>query len=204
MTDRAVPPLALTLAAVTADGLRLEDGEAAFGAAFVPAVAGMDDADRAYRRAIETTLPRELAGTLLSAMASFRERVHDSRERARKDIAQFYARAGRSYGWFDPLDAYVPPVHGLSHADGTRVATVADEARATVASLRARVNELVAQRLAPAQIEALIAAKRRRREAFEAVLERSLQAALAPHPTVTRAEAEKTLYRLAQLAEGWY
>ena len=204
MTDRALPPLARTLAAVTGDHLRLEDDEAAFAAAFVPAVAGMDDADRAYRRAIEQTLPRELAGTLLSAMASFRERAHETRERARGDIAELYRRAGRSYGWFDPLDAYVPPVHGLTHADGTRVATVADEARATVGALRARVNELVTRRLDPSQVAALIAAKRRRREAFETVLARALATAVAPHPTVTRAETDKTLYRLAQLAEGWY
>ncbi len=202
--ERGLPSLALALAAAAASWLRLEDDESAFAGTFVSAVAALDEADRAYRRTIQATLSRDRAEAILSAMAAFRERVHHIREQTRREIGDLYRRYDRSYGSFDPLDPYVPPTVGLSHADGTRVATIADSARSEVDTLRAAVNEDVAKRLDPAQIEALIAAKRARRDAFEAALKRTLDTALGAHPDVNTAEREKTLHQLVRLADGWY
>lgn len=204
MTDGALPPLALALAAAARAWLGLEEHEERLGGAFVPAVAALDEADRAYRRAVETTLPRASAGATLAAMAAFRERVHAVRERARREIDELYRRFGGSYGGFDPLDPYLPSTAGLSHADGTRAASLADAARAEVGALRARANETVVQGLAPAQIEALIAAKRRRRDAFASALEGALATALGPHAALAAAETEKTVAQLTRLADGWY
>lgn len=204
MIDRALPQLALALAATASSALRLEEHERELREAFVPAVAALDDADRAYRGAIEAALPREAAGAVLSAMAAFRERAHDVRERARREIGELYRRYDRAYGSFDPLDSFMPPAPGLSHADGTRVAALGDGARAEVDKVRAQVNEAVTKQLAPAQIEALIAAKRRRRTAFEAALKPALALAAALDATVTPGEIDKTLHHLTQLADGWY
>lgn len=208
--QRTPPPLALTLAAVTRSRLGLESDEVELARAFVPAVAAMDEADRAYRRAIETTLPPDASAAMLSAMASFRARAHEVRENARREIGELYRKFGRDYGWFDPLDVYLPPTTGLSHADGTRVATMSDAARTEVAALRARVNETVTKRLEPAQLEALVAAKRRRADAFAEALVRALHAALepnaavVPHAAVSPAHVDKTADQLARLADGWY
>ncbi len=202
--QRTPPPLALTLAAVAAARLALEQHEPEIARAFVPAVAAMDEADRAYRGAIETTLPPDASASMLSAMASFRARAHELRENARRDIGELYRKFGREYGWFDPLDVYVPPTTGLSHADGTRVATLSDAARSEVDTLRARINDVVTKRLEPAQLEALIAAKKRRREAFERALEAALAAAVAKHDAVPAATIDKTVDQLLRLADGWY
>ncbi|HYZ15053.1 MAG TPA: hypothetical protein VE591_01580 [Candidatus Acidoferrum sp.] len=199
-----LPLLALALAAATSAWLGLDDDEVRLAAAFVPAVAAMDDADREYRRAIEATLPRERAHAVLSPMASFRDRVHVARERARREIGELYRRYNRAYGGFDPLDPFVPPTTGLSHADATRVATIADNARAEVDALRAAVNDEVAKRLDAAQIEALVAAKRRRGDAFRAAIAAALENAVAAHPDVRVAQREKALHQLVRLADGWY
>jgi hypothetical protein len=204
MSTQARPALALALAAAASSWLRLEESEAAFGRDFGAAVALLDDADRDYRRAIEQTLPPDTAAALLAAMAAFRERVHEVRERARAAIGALFSRNGLAYGAFDPLDPHLPATTALSHVDGTRVATLADAARSEVETLRAAVNDAVAKRLLPPQIEALIDAKRRRRVAFETALQGALETALAPHPSVTAAKTDRTLYGLTQLAEGWY
>jgi hypothetical protein len=141
---------------------------------------------------------------MLSAMASFRARAHEVRESARHEIGELYRKYGRTYGWFDPLDVYLPPTTGLSHADGTRVATMSDAARSEVDALRARVNETVVQRLEPAELEALVAAKRRRGDAFEKAIAAAVQAAIDPHATVAVAEIAKTADQLTRLADGWY
>jgi hypothetical protein len=201
--ERTPPPLALTLAAVTSSRLALEGDEAALARAFVPAVAAMDQADRVYRGAIEATLPHDASAAMLSALASFRNRAHEVRENARREIGELYRKYGREYGWFDPLDVYVPPTTGLSHADGTRVATMSDAARAEVDTLRARANETVTKRLEPAQLEALIAAKRCRRAAFELVLKDALAVAVEPS-TMAITTIDKTVDQLTRLAEGWY
>jgi len=201
--ERTAPPLARTLAAVTASRLGLEDHEAEIARTFVPAVAAMDEADRTYRGAIEATLSRDASGAMLSAMASFRARAHDVRENARREIGELYRKYGREYGWFDPLDVYLPPTTGLSHADGTRVATMSDAARSEVDALRARVNETVTRRLQPAELEALVAAKRARGDAFAKALESSLAAAVARH-SMPAAAIDKTADQLMRLADGWY
>ncbi len=204
LAQRTPPPLALTLAAVTASRLGLEEHEAEIARAFVPAVAAMDEADRAYRTAIEATLSRDASAAMLSAMASFRARAHDVRENARREIGELYRKYGREYGPFDPLDVYLPPTTGLSHADGTRVATMSDAARSEVNTLRTRVNENVAARLQPAQLDALVAAKRRRREAFETATKRALTAVVAALAATTTEAVEKTVDQLARTADGWY
>ncbi len=202
--ERAVPPLALALAASTSSQLRLEDLEPELRKRFIPAVAALDDADRAYRRTIEEILPRDSAAAILSAMAAFREKVHEARERALHELAELYRRYDRAYGWFDPLDPSTPPAHGLSHADGTRAAAIADRARSGVDALRAQVNETVTKQLEPAQIDALINAKRRRRAIFESALKQTLEGALASHVSVTSSEVFKTLAQLTQVADAWY
>jgi hypothetical protein len=202
MVNKTSPALAVSLAAAASSRLRLEEREAEFGAAFVPAVAAMDDADGLYRHAVEAAAPVQ-ADAILAAMRGFRERVAGVRAQTRETIAELYRRSGRVYGAFDPLDSYVPPTDGLSHADATRVAAMGDAARGQVNALRAQVNEDVLQRLAPGQIDELIAAKRRRRDAFEAALRRALEAVVVD-PTVTREEIDKALYQLVQLADGWY
>ena len=199
-----MPPLALTLAAVASSRLGLDDAQPEFGRAFVPAVAAMDEADRAYRGAIESTLSPDAGSAMLSAMASFRARAHEVRENARHEIGELYRKYGRDYGWFDPLDVYLPPTTGLSHADGTRVATMSDTARSEVAALRARVNETVTARLQPAQLEALVAAKRRRHDAFAKAIASALHAAVARHPTLPAAAIDKAADQLERLADGWY
>ena len=198
------PALALTLAAVTSAQLALEEHEAEFAVAFVGAVAAMDDADRAYRATIESTLAPDASAAMLTAMASFRARAHDVRENARREIGELYRKYGRDYGWFDPLDVYLPPTAGLSHADGTRVATMSDAARAEVDALRARVNGVVTGRLAPAELEALVAAKRGRRAAFATALANALRDAVARHATLPAAAIDKTASELVRLADGWY
>ena len=198
------PPLALTLAAVASARLGLEEHEPELARAFVPAVAAMDQADRDYRRAIESALAPDASAAMLSAMASFRAQAHDVRENARREIGELYRKYGREYGWFDPLDVYLPPTTGLSHADGTRVATMSDTARAGVAALRVRVNESVTTRLQPAQLDALVAAKRLRNDAFERAVASSLRAAVARHATLPAAALDKTADQLVRLAGGWY
>ncbi len=204
LAQRTPPPLALTLAAVASARLGLDVDASKIARAFIPAVAAMDEADRAYRGAIEATLPPDASSAMLSAMASFRARAHDVRENARHEIGDLYRKYGREYGWFDPLDMYSPPTTGLSHADGTRVATMSDVARSEVAALRARVNEAVTARLQPAQLEALIAAKRRRGDAFAMALKRALDAVEAPDAAITDAVADKTVDQLTRIADGWY
>jgi len=198
------PPLALTLAAVASSRLGLDDDERELARAFVPAVAAMDEADRAYRRAIETTLSNDASAAMLSAMASFRARAHEVRENARHEIGELYRKYGRDYGWFDPLDVYLPPTAGLSHADGTRVATMSDAARSEVEALRARVNGVVTGRLQPAELEALVAAKRRRVDAFATALGNALRDAVARRAALPATAIDKAAGELARLADGWY
>lgn len=193
----SVPLLALALGAAAASRLRQDERAAHLSDAFVPAVAAMDAADRAYRTAIGRTLSKDAAGAMLTSMAAFRRDVHAIRERTRKEIDELYRRSGGSYGWFDPLDTAMPFAAGLNHVDGMRAATIADGGRAEVAALRARVNEAVTTRLAPEQIQTLIAAKRQRREAFEHAIARVLATAADGVPQAAAAQ-------LVQLADGWY
>jgi hypothetical protein len=204
MRTQAGPALALALAAAASSQLRLDGGEPEFRGVFAPVVVTLDEADHDYRRAIEQTLPPPAAAALLAAMATFRERVHEVRERARAEIGALFRRNGLVYGGFDPLDPAMPATTALSHVDGTRVATLADAARSEIEALRAAVNGSVAQNLSPQQMEALVGAKRRRREAFEAALRGPLEIIAAQHPGLTAARTDRTLYGLAQLADGWY
>jgi hypothetical protein len=204
MIDRATPPLALALAAAAASRLHLEERETAFRESFVPAIGALDEADREYRRTIGEVLPPQSAGSLLAAMATFRERVHEIRERTRRELGELYRRYGRSYGSFDPLSPNAPFAHGVSHADGTRVATIADGARSQVDKLRGDVNESAIKGLERSAIDALIVAKRGRRAAFETALAVALQAAIANGAAATSSEFDKALYELTQLADSWY
>ncbi len=202
--NKAVRPLAFALGAAAASRLRLEEHEIELRAAFLPAIAAMDEADKKYRHTIDVTLPAESASAILGAMGAFRQQVRSIREQARCEIDELYRRYGRTYDALDPLDPNTEPPRGFSHADGTRVATIADAARARVDTLRAQVNDAVVKQLQPAQIDALIVAKRRRHEAFEVALKGALEAAVIVRASLSSAELEKALYQLTQLSDGWY
>jgi hypothetical protein len=152
--------------------------------AFTAAVVRLDDADHAYRAAIEAALPADKAHTLLEAMTAFRNGVAEVRERA---------RAATAYGDFDPLDTYVPSIPA-SHAHAVRAANEADLARNDVAHRRAQVNAYVAESLDRAQIERLIEAKRVRNAAFD----RAIRAAMPP------GTSDQLATNLLLLADGWY
>lgn len=203
MASRGVPLLALALAAAAASRLHLDDdAEARLRVSFTQAVSATDAADRAYRAAIESTLPRESAHTMLSTMAAFREMVQQTRESATRELDEIWKRYGKSYGWFDPLDTYAAPTHGLNHADATRAATIADRARGQVDALRAQANEAVAKTLTAQQIEALRQDKLQRRERFRTALSDAAREALGS--PVEQPQFDALLDHLTVLAEGWY
>ncbi len=147
------------------------------------AVRSMDEADRAYRSAIEAALPAAAAREVLRALASFRADVADLRERT---------RAATGYGDFDPLDTYVPSIDA-SHAHAVRAANVADLARGDVAERRARSNAQVGALLERHQIERLIEAKRLRNAAFDRAIRRAVTGA-----------SDGLATELMLLADGWY
>lgn len=198
MIGATLPPLARALGARLRSLISTADAGA--DAAFVPAIALMDAADRAYRAAIESALDADDArAAVLEEMASFRRAVAGIRENAAREIAQRYALAGIAYEAFDPLDGYVPPPRGLSHADGVRIADRADRAKAEVAALRRAANDRIAAHVG-SRTEAVIAAKRARNTAFAG----ALHAAAVPL-AVGHTEAIGPLVdALAALADGWY
>ena len=203
MSERGVPLLALALAAAASSRLGLnDDAEARLRVAFTEAVAQTDSADRAYRSAIEETLPRDVAHTMLSTIAAFRETAQRTRESAVRELEEIWQRCRRSYGWFDPLDTYAAPAHGLNHADATRAATIADRARAHVDALRAQANEAVLKQLKEDQIETLRAARTQRRERFRAALETAVRDTLGSALEPARLDA--LVDQLTTLADGWY
>lgn len=204
MSDSALAPLMLALGAATSSLLYLEEHEAELRDSFGSAVAAMDQADRAYQGAIEETLAPEAARAMLAMIAAFRGRVQEIREQTRNAIGDIYRRYDRCYRRLDPLDPSALPAQGFTPADATRVATIGGSAREKVDALRAHMSDAVARRLSPSHIDALIAAKRRRHDAFVTALKRALEGALAAYPAVTAAEIDKTAHQLAQLAEGWY
>lgn len=203
MPAHGVPLLALALATAAASRLHLDDdAEARLRVSFTQAVSATDTADRAYRAAIEAALPRESAHTMLSTMAAFREMVQQIRESAMRELDEMWRRYNRTYGWFDPLDTYAAPTHGLNHADATRAATIADRARGQVDALRAQANEAVAKTLTPQQIEALRNDKLRRRERFRTALSDAVREALGS--AAEQAQLDALLDHLTTLTEGWY
>lgn len=203
MSERGVPVLALALAAAAASRVHVdEDAEARLRVAFTAAVEQTDSADRAYRSAIEETLPREVAHTMLSTMAAFREMAARTRESAVRELEDIWKRYHRSYGWFDPLDTYAAPTHGLNHADATRAATIADRARAAVEALRAQANEAILKHLDADQVETLRAARTQRRERFRAALETAARGTLGD--AIEPARYDALLDQLTALADGWY
>ncbi|GAC1420584.1 MAG: hypothetical protein NVSMB64_29520 [Candidatus Velthaea sp.] len=195
---RAVPPLGRALGAK----FRALTGsnDPAIDSAMLPAVAALDAADRAYRAAIETILPPDSARTLLETMAAFRAAAHSVREAARTELETLYARSGRSYGDFDPLDAFVPSPAGLSHLDGVRAADIADRAKARIDALRGEANGRIAAAAssAPSSTGAIIAAKRARNTAFAGAVHAAIVPLLGGGPVGPTVEA------IAGLAEGWY
>lgn len=205
MAQRGVPLLALTLASAACAQLRLgEHAQARLCTSFTQSVAATDAADRAYRNAVETTLPAPIARTMLSAMAAFRECAHQVRESAVRQMRETYQRYDRPWDWLDPLDANMPLPAGLSHADMTRLAGIADGARAHVDQLRARANDTLIADLSEAQIAELTQAKLRRRELFTDAMREALQAVPLALDGVSHDDIEKAAFRLTQLAEEWY
>jgi hypothetical protein len=148
------------------------------------AVRSMDEADRAYRAAIEAQLPAAKATPLLAAMAAFRAEVAQLREQT---------RVTTEYGDFDPLDTYVPTIPA-SHAHAVRAANTADLARGEVARLRAQANGRIGELLDRDEIERLTGAKRTRNAAFD----RAVRAAMPP------GTSDQIATHLMLLADGWY
>ena len=148
------------------------------------AVRGMDEADRAYRAAIEALLPAAKATPLLQAMAAFRADVAQLREQT---------RVTTEYGDFDPLDTYVPSIPA-SHAHAVRAANTADLARGEVARLRAQANARIGELLERGEIERLTEAKRTRNAAFDRAIRRGMPAATS----------DQIATHLMLLADGWY
>lgn len=202
MTQHGVPLLALVLASAASSRLRLpQEAQARLEIAFTDAVEAMDNADRVYRGTIEAALPHAVAHTMLSAMASFRECAHQVREAAMHEIREIYQRNKRPWDWLDPLDPSPVLPHGLSHVDGTRVATIGDRARSQVENLRTQTNENVLKQLSADQIEAIRAAKIQRRERFEEFVRTALAQSAV---TLDDSEIRKTAEHLSALADGWY
>lgn len=202
MAQRGVPLLALVLAAAAASRLRLPDEtHERLQIVFTDAVSAMDNADRGYREAIERTLPRDLAHKMLSAMAAFRECAHQVREAAMHEMREIYRRYNRTWDWIDPLDSAPLLPQGLSHADATRLATIGDRARSQVDGLRAQANESVIGELTADQLKTIRDAKIVRRERFEQTLRAALTQGAGP---LEPPDLEKTVDRLAALADGWY
>lgn len=164
----------------------------------------MDRADLAYLRAVCDTLPPPAAQEVLAAMAAFRNDVRRIRRETRDRWVTIYERYGRTYGELDPIDTYLAPSTGLTHADETRIAAVADGARAEIEALRATANRTSTARLDSAHIGALIEAKRRRRTAFEAAVriafETDIEAAADSKPRWSA----NTVADLSGVADGWY
>lgn len=205
MFERGVPLLALSLASAASARLGLSgDAQARLNAAFTEAVAEMDAADLEYRTAIERTLARGPAQTLLTAMASFREMAHQVREAAIREMREIYRRYDRPWDWLDPLDPSMTLPHGFSHADATRLAAIGDRARGQADGLRAQANASVAGALTEQETGVLRAAKLRRRDAFERILAGALERALPPGALASATGTSKAAERLAQLADGWY
>lgn len=205
MFERGVPLLALSLASAASARLALAgDAPARLRTAFTEAVAEMDAADREYRNAVERTLPRGPAHTLLSAMASFRETAHQVREAAIREMREIYRRYDRPWDWLDPLDPSMTLPHGLSHADATRLAAIGDRARSQADASRSQANASIADALTGEQTAVLREARVRRRDAFERILSAALERALPPELSASAPEMSKTAERLAQLADGWY
>jgi hypothetical protein len=144
----------------------------------------MDDADRAYRAAIEAQLPPAKSTALLQTMAQFRSNVAQLREQT---------RAATEYGDFDPLDTYVPSIPA-SHAHAVRAANTADLARGEVARLRAQANARIGELLERGEIERLTEAKRTRNAAFDRAIREAL-------PSAT---SDQIATHLMLLADGWY
>ncbi len=160
------------------------DLDAALLANLTVAVARMDEADRAYRAAIEAQLPPAKAAALLRTMAQFRAAVAALRERTRETTA---------YGDFDPLDTYVPSIPA-SHAHAVRAANTADIARGEVARLRAQANTSIGELLERDDIDRLTAAKRTRNAAFDRAI----------RDAVPAATSDQIATHLMLLADGWY
>ena len=148
------------------------------------AVQRMDEADRAYRAAIQTHLPAAKAASLLAAMALFRADVAALRERT---------RVTTEYGDFDPLDTYVPSIPA-PHAHAVRAANTADLARGEVARLRAQANARIGELLERNEIERLTEAKRARNAAFDRAI----------RETIPAETSDQIATHLMLLADGWY
>jgi len=205
VTDGSVPSLALALAAATGSRLGLAaNDEEKMRARFVATVAAMDRADLAYLRTIAETLSPSSAHALLTAMASFRADVRRVRAQTKDRFAALYERHGRTYGGFDPIDPYTSSVTGLPHADETRIAAVADGARSEIDALRTAANQSTSVQLDASHIEALIAAKRRRRATFETELTVAFEAGVPASKGATPTWSAKTVAELSELADGWY
>lgn len=190
--NAGIPPLARALGARLRSLIQVSGLPDDIDRALIPVVSTLDAADRRYRAAIEAALPPANAREVLGTMSAFRHAVLGIRERAATE-------AKAAFGAFDPLDTYVPPPHGLSHADGVRAAGVADRARAEVTALRVQANERIRDHIG-ANPEALLAARRERNRLFNG----AIHAAILAVADTSVSTLDPIVEPLATLAEAWY
>jgi hypothetical protein len=176
--------LARALTALAYARTPIEGDREALLARLEVAVAMMEDADRAYREAIERILPPDRAREMLLAIAAFRSEISQVRERV---------RSAAVYSDFDPLDTYVPFFPG-SHADAVRAANLGDRAREHVANLRAGVNAQIGALLDPSEVERLMEAKRARNAVFDRAIREAVPSEVS----------DRLATQLMLLADGWY
>ncbi len=195
----AIPPLARVLAAKLSAHVELQGEPESVALAFTPAIAAMDAADRAYRKAIESVLAPAAASEVLGTMAAFRHQVTQIRENAAKEIRALYERAGKTYGDYDPLDTYTPSTSGLAHVDGVRVADLGDRARADVARIRTEANARIAPHIGT-HAAAIVSEKKRRVTAFKG----ALHEVIVPIVGGSAQSISPIIDDLASIADGFY
>ena len=195
----AIPPLARVMAAKLAAHLDVPRDAESLSAAFTPAIAAMDVADRVYRESIETILEAAPARAVLETMAAYRHQVGLIRDAAATEIRALFERAGRTYGDYDPLDPYTPSTSGLAHVDGVRVSDLGDRARADVARLRGEANARIAPHIG-ANGAGIVAEKKHRMTAFKG----ALHAVVVPIVGGSAQAVSPVIDDLAALADGFY
>lgn len=195
----SAPPLARVLATKLAVLAALETDDETIVAAFTPAIAALDAADRAYRQAIEAVLPPDDSREVLGTMAAFRRKVAEIREQTTTEIRALYERAGKTYGYYDPLDTYTASTSGLAHVDGVRVADLGDRARAEAARLRTEANARIAPHIGSHGAR-IVVEKRRRVTEFKG----AIHAIVVPLVGGSAQTVSPIIDDLAAIADGFY
>lgn len=169
---------------------------------FSACVAALDEADRRYGESFGQQLPATAARQLLALMSEFRRQTQTIRTRTHAELEQLYARSGRHWGDFDPLDVFVPTPEGLAHVDGMRAADIGDRARAEVRMLRGEANRQTVVLFGNRPTHEIIAAKQIRNADFRTALSDAL--AISEAVGIPGETREKLIDALCALVDGWY